>query len=295
MDILAKARELEAKLARTVDRAAARVTPAGGGPREPLEIAHAVVEAVEREVQPAGRGRHLFPFNRIQVLVVAPTKHARARFEAIFAVEPTLTQRIHTRLETAGCVPVGLAVKVDYVEAAGQGWATPDVHLDFDRVDEPLPEPHVAGSAAAAPAPALVEEPPPGVEIEIVAGQAEQPLYSFQFARIDLGRCTHVRDRRNQLVRTNHVAFADTDDALNQTVSRRHAHLEYSVSERAYRVYDDGSEHGTVVSRGGRTIVVPPGARGVRLQPGDEILLGNARLRVRLDLRGGPPLGGPCM
>jgi len=277
MDILAKARELEARLARTVDRAAARVMPSGG--REPLEIVHAVVETVEREVQPAGRGRHLFPFNRIQVLVVAPSKQARARFDATFAVEPTLAQRIQTRLETAGCVPAGLAVRVDYVDAAGEGWTAPDVHVDFDRVDGPLPE------RAPAPAPAPVEEPPPSVEIEIAAGEAEKPAYSFQFARIDLGRCTYVRDSRNQLVRTNHVAFADTDDAVNRTVSRRHAHLDYVAAEQAFRVYDDGSEQGTAVSRGGRTIVVPPGARGVRLQPGDEILLGNARLRVRLTPR----------
>ena len=281
MNILAKARELEAKLARTVDRAAARVTP--DGPREPLEIAHAVVEAVEREVQPAGRGRHLFPFNRIQVSVVAPSKQARARFEATFAMEPTLTQRIHTRLETAGCAPTGLGVRVEYVDAAGNGWTASDVHVDFDRVDEPLPEPVAAAELATAPAP--VEEPPPAVEIEIAAGEAEQQTYSFQFARIDFGRCTHVRDSRNQLVRTNHVAFADTDIALNRTVSRRHAHLEYAPAEKAYRVYDDGSEQGTAVSRGGRTIVVPPGARGVRLQPGDEILLGNARLRVKMSAR----------
>ena len=283
MDILAKARQLEARLARTVDRAAARVTPAGGGAREPLEIAHAVVEAVEREVQPAGRGRHLFPFNRIQVSVVAPSKQARARFEATFAMEPTLAQRIHTRLETAGCAPTGLGVRVEYVDAAGASWTATDVHVDFDRVDEPLPEPVAEPEVASAPVP--VEEPPPAVEIEIAAGEAEQPVYSFQFARIDLGRCTHVRDRRNQLVRTNHVAFADTDDTLNRTVSRRHAHLEYSATERAYRVYDDGSEQGTAVSRGGRTIAVPTGARGVRLQPGDEILLGNARLRVRVVAR----------
>ena len=281
MDILAKARQLEARLARTVDRAAARVMPPGG--REPLEIAHAVVEAVEREVQPAGRGRHLFPFNRIQVSVVAPTKQARARFEATFAMEPTLAQRIHTRLETAGCAPTGLGVRVEYVDAPGASWTATDVHVDFDRVDEPLPEPVAEPEVASAPVP--VEEPPPAVEIEIAAGEAEQPVYSFQFARIDLGRCTHVRDRRNQLVRTNHVAFADTDDTLNRTVSRRHAHLEYSATERAYRVYDDGSEQGTAVSRGGRTIAVPTGARGVRLQPGDEILLGNARLRVRVVAR----------
>ena len=279
MDILARARQLEATLARTVDRAAARVAPAGG--REPLEIAHAIVDAVEREVQPAGRGRHLFPFNRIRVLLVAPSKPARARFEATFAVEPTLEQRIHTRLEAAGCAPAGLGVHVDYVDVAGPGWAASDLHVEFDRVDEPLPEPVVA----AAPVVAMVEAPPPAVEIEVAAGQADQPVYSFEFTRIDLGRCTHVRDSRNQLVRTNHVAFADSDDALNRTVSRRHAHLEYAPGEKAFRVYDDGSEQGTAVSRGGRTIAVPPGARGVRLQPGDEILLGNARLRVRMSAR----------
>ena len=279
MDILAKARQLEARLARTVDRAAARVVPPGG--REPLEIALAVVEAVEDEVQPAGRGRQLFPFNRIRVSLVAPTRQARARFEATFAVEPTLTQRIQTRLETAGCLPPDLAVAVDYVDVAGTGWSASDLHVDFDRVDTPVPEPLPEPEPAAAP----VEAPPPAVEIEIAAGEAERPAYSFQFPRIDLGRCTHVRDSRNQLVRTNHVAFADTDDAINRTVSRRHAHLHYSATERAFRLYDDGSEQGTAVARGGRTIAVPPGARGVRLQPGDEILLGNARLRVKVVAR----------
>ena len=285
MDILARARDLEAKLARTVDRAAARVMPATSGRREPLEIAHAVVDIVEKEVQPAGRGRHLFPFNRIKVLLVAPSRHAQARFDAIFAVEPTLTQRIQTRLETAGCVPAGLAVSVEYVPVAGQGWSAPDVQVEFDRVDVPEPEPPTSAEATVGKQeqePARAEEPPPAVEIEIATGAAEQPTYEFQFPRIDLGRCTHVRDRRNQLVRTNHVAFADTDDAVNRTVSRRHAHLEFVAAERAFRVYDDGSEQGTAVARGGRTIAVPPGARGVRLQPGDEILLGNARLRVKV-------------
>jgi hypothetical protein len=280
LDLLAKARQLEAKLARTVDRAAARVAPTEG--REPLEIAHAVVEAVEREVQPAGRGRQLFPFNRIQVSVVAPTKHIRARFEAMFAVEPTLEQRIQTRLETAGCLPADLAVAVDYVEKAGTAWNANDVHVEFDRVDTPAPEP----VADTAPAPPPAEEPPPAVDIEIAAGAAEQPSYTFQFARIDLGRCTEVRDQRNHLVRANNVAFVDSDDVINRTVSRRHAHLEYSTADRAYRICDDGSEQGTVVSRGGRAIAVPPGARGVRLQPGDEILLGHARLRVHMRTRG---------
>ena len=109
MDIVAKARDLETRLARGVNRAAARVLPAAGA-REPLEIAHAVVEAVEREVQPAGRGRHLFPFNRIGVSVLAPSRQVRARVEAVFATEPTLAQRIAGRLEAAGCSVPDLTV-----------------------------------------------------------------------------------------------------------------------------------------------------------------------------------------
>jgi hypothetical protein len=282
MDLLANARKLEERLARTVDRAAARVMAPGN--REPLEIAHAVVETVEREVQPAGRGRQMFPFNRIRVVLAVPSRHLRARFDAMFAMEPTLTQRIQTRLETAGCLPPDLAVAVDYVDAPGADWSVPDVNVEFERVDAPLPDPASAEATAGKPeaARAPVEEPPPAVEIEVAAGEAEQPSYSFEFARIDLGRCVQVRDHRNHLVRTNHVAFADTDDAINRTVSRRHAHLEYNAAEKAFRVCDDGSEQGTVVARGGRTIAVPPGARGVRLQAGDEVLLGHARLRVRV-------------
>jgi hypothetical protein len=121
------------------------------------------------------------------------------------------------------------------------------------------------------------------VEIEIAAGQAEQPLYSFQFARIDLGRCTHVRDRRNQLVRTNHVAFADTDDALNQTVSRRHSASRVQRHASAPIAYTTtGASTGTVVSRAAARLWVPPGARGVAPAARRRDPAGNARLRVRL-------------
>jgi hypothetical protein len=268
MDILARARRLEARLAQTVDRAAARVLPPAA--REPLEIAHGVVEAVEREVQPAGRGRHLFPFNHITVRLAAPTRQARARLDATFAAEPTLAQRIQARLETADCLPADLTVVLDYVDAAGPAWLAPEFHVEFDTVAVAAPPPVVAAVPAAQPA----------IELEVVAGTAGQPSYRFELSRIEVGRCGEVRDRRNRLVRTNHLAFADTDDPLNQTVSRRHAHIDYQPDEGAFRVFDDGSEQGTSVTRGGRTIAVPPGARGVRLLPGDDIVLGLARLKV---------------
>ena len=49
MDVLGKARRLEWRIAGTVEQAAkGLVRPA---PREPLEIVHAILDAVEREIQ----------------------------------------------------------------------------------------------------------------------------------------------------------------------------------------------------------------------------------------------------
>jgi hypothetical protein len=265
MDILARARRLESRIARTVDRAAARVLPPSG--REPLEIVHAVIDAVEREVQPAGRGRHLFPFNRIRVLVLAPSRQTKARLEAVFGSEPTLLQRIASRLEAAGCTADDLSVDVSCVAQGADDWEAPDLHVEFERV---LPAAPTARLGA-----------PASIAFTVVAGSAAQPHYTFTQSRIDLGRCLEVRDRRNRLLRTNHVAFDDRVERPNQTVSRCHAHVSCGETIGEFRIYDDGSEQGTGIVRSGRTIAIPPGARGVRLQSGDEILLGQARLRVQ--------------
>ena len=76
------------------------------------------------------------------------------------------------------------------------------------------------------------------------------------------------------------VAFVDL--VTNQSVSRQHAHIEYVESARHYRIRDDRSAHGTHIVRNGRTVPVPAGPRGVRLESGDEIVLGEARARVVL-------------
>jgi hypothetical protein len=273
MDILAKARQLEARLARRVDRAAGRALPRTG--REPLEIAHAVVEAVEREIQPAGRGRHLFPFNRIRVAVLAPTPQTRARVEAVFATEPTLAERITSRLEAAGCRVDDLAIHVECATQTGTGWETPDLHVEFERVSTVAPV-ELPAPVAVTP---VVE--PPAIEIEVVAGAADEPRFTFRLTRIDLGRCAEVRDQRSRLLRTNHVAFSDNGERPNTTVSRRHAHVAFDAAAEEFRVFDDGSEQGTSLMRSGKTIVIPTGARGVRLLSGDEVVLGQARVRVK--------------
>jgi hypothetical protein len=284
--LLGHARALESRIARTVDRAAQRV--ARSGERKPLEIAHAVadvavdavvdgvVDSAVARVEPAGRGRHVFPFNVIKVVVLAPTREARARCAAVFDGEPTLRDRIEQRLASAGCDAIDVAVQVSYAARAKPGWAAADFHVAFDRLD-PVPRPPAAGSRHV-------------LSLTVVHGAATQERYAFTQARVDLGRCADVRDSRQRLVRTNHVAFLDEADAVNRSVSRQHAHIDMSA-EGECRVYDDRSARGTGVLRRGATIPVPPGTRGVRLLAGDEIVLGSARLRVGLPApRRRPPI-----
>jgi pSer/pThr/pTyr-binding forkhead associated (FHA) protein len=134
----------------------------------------------------------------------------------------------------------------------------------------------------AEPEPVALPEPNRELQITIVSGTAEAPTYTFALPRVNLGRCAEVRDSLSRLVRTNHVAFVDLAGTSNHSVSRQHAHIEYVESARQYRIRDDRSAHGTHIVRNGRTLPVPAGPRGVRLESGDEIVLGEARARVVL-------------
>lgn len=267
MDILDKARRLESRLARAFEGVAEQWTRSG--PRGPLEQMHAIVDAVAERLEPAGRGTYVFPFNRIKVSVLAPSRQDRARFAALFDTAPTLHERITTRLRDAGCEPANFQIRVTYVEQPAPSWASSDMHLEFDR-SVPSDVPHERLSA------------PEPIKLTVVQGAAEKPSYSFAAARVNLGRCAEVRDAGNRLVRANDVAFSENGGDPNATVSRRHAHIDYAHDVRQYRIFDDGSAHGTGIVRNGRTIGVPPGSRGVRLRSGDEVVLGEARLRVRI-------------
>jgi pSer/pThr/pTyr-binding forkhead associated (FHA) protein len=257
-------------MTRAVERAAREWSRSGAN--EPLEIAQAIVDAVSERLEPAARGRYVFPFNRIHVTVAASSRDARARFAAVFESEPTLQERITSRLRDAGCDPTSLQFVVSYAPRSASEWRTPEFHVDFTR-GAPAP--------ASAPAPEPIQQTARELQITIVNGTAEQPSYVFALPRVNLGRCAEVRDSLSRLVRTNHVAFVDLAGPSN-SVSRRHAHIEYDEAAHHYRIRDDRSAHGTSVVRNGRTVTVPAGARGIRLESGDEIVLGEARARVRI-------------
>jgi hypothetical protein len=267
MNILGKARKLESQIARTIDDAAQRLVRSG--PRDPLETVHAIVDAVEARVQPAGRGKWLFPFTRIKIMVVAATRDDRARLEAILSGQPNMQERIQERLRASGCQGPDIEVRTGYVGKAQPGWTSPDFQLEFARV----------------PPRADVDESDDGanrIDFAIVHGTAQRRTYSFGATCIDLGRGVEVRDSRGRLIRTNQVAFTEGGGAPNHSVSRRHAHVAYNATRDDYRIVDDGSAQGTTVVREGRSVTVPHGSRGIRLQSGDEIVLGEARVRVKI-------------
>ena len=69
MDIAGKARKLEQRISRTVDAAVGEFIAQSG--TSPIEILHAVLDGAEAEIQDIGRGRRVFPFNRVRVHVIA--------------------------------------------------------------------------------------------------------------------------------------------------------------------------------------------------------------------------------
>jgi len=272
MNILHKVRRLEAGMTRVVERAAREWSRSGA--QEPLEVAQGIVDAVAARLEPAARGRYVFPFNRVHASIVAPSKDDRARFAAVLESEPTLQNRITARLRDAGC-DSEVQIAVAYVPRPGADWSTSEFHVDFTRGAPPVaPQP-----AASAPAPMALS--PRELTITVVNGTAERSTYVFALPRVNLGRCAEVRDTLSRLVRTNHVAFLDAGSS-NHSVSRRHAHIEFVESSRDYRIRDDRSAHGTSVVRRGRTVAVPAGSRGIRLESGDEIVLGEVRARVQI-------------
>lgn len=210
MDILGKARKLESRIAGSLDKYAKEFVRSGA--REPLEIVHAILDAVEQDIHPGGRGTRVFPFNRIEVSVLAPSRDARARLEALFEGDPPLRARIVERLRSAGCSPPDVVVSVEYVARAQKNWRAREFHMHLARVTPPADDPD---------ADAKLDR----IEVTVLRGVADQRTYSFAAARIDLGRCAEVRDSRNRLIRTNHVAFTESAGDINQSVSRQHAHI----------------------------------------------------------------------
>jgi hypothetical protein len=264
---IGKARQIETAIQARIEGGA---RPAGQtASRQPLEVVHALVHLIEQEVQPAGRGQVVFPYTQIRVWIAAASSRDRARLGAACDGPPSLQERIVERLAAARCDVPGLQVKVAFVAQPKSEWIDPDFHVDYAR------------AAPVAPEPAS----PCRLDLAVVQGTAERTSYSFAGGTVSLGRGVEVRDGRDRLIRTNQVAFVEGRGDINASVSRRHARIEHDTATGAFRLHDDGASHGTSVIREGRGLPVPRG-RGLRLRSGDLIVLGQARVRVRVQVPG---------
>jgi hypothetical protein len=277
VDFASKARKLEQRISRTVD--AAVVEFVGRTASSPIEIVHSVLDRAEAEIQDIGRGRRVFPFNRVRVLMMAGPgdKESRARLAAVMDGPPSLADRLVERLKSSGCASERIATTIVYVRRRGADWTDADFHVAFDRADLPVHK-HDARTPR-------VDHAVTRLKLTVVKGIAEQRSYAFTAGRVDIGRRSDVVDQRQRLIRTNHVAFTEDGADENRTVSRRHAHIEFSEQDQCYRLWDDRSAHGTTIIRNGRAIKVPAGARGARVETDDEIVLGHARLRAVIEKR----------
>ena len=232
----------------------------------PLELCQAVLDDVERRVEPVGRGRRVFPYTRLAVRV----RQAHPDRAPLESTLEGLDRKIRERLAEVRCeVPRVIDVRVVYLKKPPPDWR-PDQAFAVEYFKEPeLP-------AAAPEAPA----PPPALHVTVLKGAATDSSYTFTEPVISIGRSEDPTDALGR-VRRNRVAFLDTVDGVTETVGRAHARLRYDALAREYRLFDDGSSNGTSVVRGGATIAVPArDPRGVRVHSGDEVLVGRAVIKL---------------
>lgn len=241
----------------------------------PLEISQAVVDDIERKLQPVGRGRRIFPYSRVAVRI-RQANGDRAALEAAFA---GIGDRIRERFAELQCeTPPSLEVKVILLRKRPQDWPA-DKHY---AIEYAAPAESAGASAAAASMPSM--------NISIVKGAATRKAYSFNEATISIGR-TPDPTGDPAAARRNRVAFLDTADGVTETVGRAHAHFRYDPRSREYRLFDDGSSNGTTIVRNGAAIPVPSrDPRGVRVCSGDEVQVGRAVLRITIAPAQTPPV-----
>jgi hypothetical protein len=229
----------------------------GEGRQEPLDIWTELQKHLRDQITLTIAGLPVFPSRHATIEVPVQNEAEQHRLEAALSPE-LLRSAIAEFLETEGCrPPAGFWVSVAFVPRAVQ---TRALEVRFDNeASEASP-----GDGAAT--------------LRVIAGEAATPELKIAGSRINLGRRARLTDEQGQGVRHNDVAFSDTRNGVNETVSRRHAHLEFDESIGGYRLFRDSASAETAVKRQGSTLDVPLSGRGIALKPGDVIRLGKAEI-----------------
>ena len=238
----------------------------------PLELLQRALDELERKVQPAGRGRRIFPYTSVTIQI-AQTGADAAAVDAVFK---DFDVRLRDRLAELNCeMPERIRATVTLVDAGDEGPAL-SIHCAAEPQERPAPL-------------------PPGrrplLTIAVVKGECAEREYVFDEPSVAIGRTAEPTDAYGQ-VRFNHVAFADVRDGITETVGRAHAVVKFDEASGQYHVFNEGSSNPTSIVRAGRTIKVPRDPRGVRLMSGDQLQLGRAVLRISVGEASPGPMDG---
>lgn len=236
---------------------------------EPMELRRAVLDDVESRVATAGGGKRIFPYNRLEVRLLADSPEQKEALEAIVREAWDLKHEVTDRLrDSRSTIPPGLDIDVQVTDQPGPAFGDRHWHVLYHRTE---------GPAAGAPSrrPELI--------LTVTHGKASQHVYSFDSNdRITIGRLDEVLDEDGRVKRRNDIAFLEEGE-INRTVSREQARILWDVEACEYRLRTEHGASGTRILREGRTIdVSSQDRRGVRLLTGDEVYLGKACLKVAI-------------
>lgn len=242
------------------------------GAREGIELYRDALDQIAARAAVGKRGGRVFPFNLITIELHAADAERKAVLETLF--DPgQLGDDIRSTLEEARVTPpTELTVTVRY-----PGELLVEMRILCERQEKPASPPVLS------PAPAPAEIAPTPARLVTITGISSAPELALDRSRINLGREEEVLDISGRPIRRNELCFPEAAHEANATVSRSHAHISFDPGAGLWRIFDDGSSLGTSLFREGRRIEVPAhGGRGVALRPGDEIYLGQVRLKFEV-------------
>jgi hypothetical protein len=239
---------------------------AGGGDqpgaREAIELYRDALEQIASRAAIGKRGGRVLPFNLITVELAAANPERKAVLETLFDPGQMGDDIRATLKEERVEPPESLTVVVKYPDAPAV-----ELRVICERTEK-------AAAVAAAHTPVAVIP----ARLVVLAGAPPRGEFTLDQVRINIGREAEVRDAAGKMLRRNELYFPESEHEAHGSVSRTHAHMQFEGGD--WRIFDDGSSVGTTLIRAGKKIDVPAHAgRGVALRGGDEIYLGQVRLR----------------
>jgi hypothetical protein len=257
------------KWGRTLFEAPLAIPSRQGEPPELAEIRLALLDQVRIHSYRAG-GRKVFPYDLVRVALVGVERSRSAAFHGAF-FRKYLEQELRTALDKSDCrFPEALRVEVETSPALpgpGEAW------MKIETMAR-----HVAEGSCS-----------PAARLVVMEGEATVVALELDRRVVYIGRTAEVY-RAEGMRRRNDLIFA-ADTEINRTVSREHAHICFDESAGEYRLHNDrwyplgGSGAGacaTWIVRKGVSEPVHRGARGARLEHGDELRFGRAAVRFEL-------------